>query len=209
MEKTTRIVFRSNPIEQTSRAREEKKRRTGKNVFIGRKRREEKRRSDTSSLSVLSVSFGYERQLLMAQMKFISLSRLWYTFLVVTVQTILIVNGFRENFPWPKTFSSTQIDLILQKLSLVSCSVLLVVFIYPSLFRIENFANDQRQLTFEHLENKSKRSFCSNLWQNCFALSSFLHLLMSFLLIISDLLIDGRRILAGSKDSGNIRIESN
>lgn len=147
----------------------------------------------------------------MAQTKFISLSRLWYTIFVVLIQFILIFFGIKQcytndSLPWPKSLSSPRIELFIQKICLLTSLVLLIVFIYPALFRIRNFANDQEQLTLDYFHRKSsnrwKRSLCATLWHHGFALSSLLHLLMSFLIIISSLLIDAKQIIAGFKDSG-------
>ncbi len=69
-----------------------------------------------------------------------------------------------------------------------------------------NLSNDHQKLTNKdfnknHLR-KPKTSLCTSLWHHCFSLSSTLHLLMSFLIIISTVLIDAKQIMVGLKDAG-------
>ena len=140
----------------------------------------------------------------MAQTKFLSLSRLWYTIFVVSIHFILLYFSIKlcyinDRLPWSKPLP--KIELFFQKISLLTSIVLLLIFIYPSLFRIRNFANDEQTLTIEDFEKKSRHSFCSSLWRHCFSLSSTLHLTMSFLIVISPILIDAKQISIGLKDS--------
>lgn len=150
----------------------------------------------------------------MVRAKFISLSRIWYTIIVVIIHLILIYFGikqcyFNDSLSWPKSASlSPKFELLIQKICLLTSFVLLVLFIYPALFKIGNLSNDNQQLTINHLnENpvkKSKKSICASFWNHCFSLSSTLHLTMSFLIIISTLLIDAKQIMVGLKSSGMI-----
>ncbi|UJR10611.1 hypothetical protein I4U23_014808 [Adineta vaga] len=148
----------------------------------------------------------------MAQAKFISLSRIWYTIIVVLIHLILIYFGikycyFNDQLPWPKSslLSSPKFELLIQKICVLTSLILLFLFIYPALFRIGNLANDNQQLTIHDFNRnhlpKSKRSLCTSLWHHCFSLSSTLHLIMSFLLLISTVLIDAKQIMVGLKDS--------
>lgn len=142
----------------------------------------------------------------MARTELISLSRIWYTFTVVLIHLILVYFGikqcyYNDRLPWPISAPSPRYELLIQKICLLISLVLLLVFIYPALFKIGNYSNDNQQLTIEDLE-KTDRSLCSNLWKHCFALSSTLHLIMSFLIIISTMLIHGKQIMVGLKDSG-------
>jgi hypothetical protein len=94
------------------------------------------------------------------------------------------------------------LELLIEKLCLLISLVLLFLFLYPALFRIGNYANDNQQLTINDLKQR-KISLYSNLWKHSFALSSTLHLIMSFLIIISTVLIHARQMNVGLKDSGN------
>lgn len=149
----------------------------------------------------------------MARSQLISLSRLWYTLGVLSIQLILVYFGIKQCYandrlPWPKS-SSPKVELFIQKICLLTSLVLLGVFIYPSLFRIRNLANDEQQLTINDFppqaRKQSKSSLCSSLWHHCFALSSTLHLIISFLIVISTVLIDGKQMMVGLKDSGTER----
>jgi len=144
----------------------------------------------------------------MARTKLISLSRIWYTILVVLIHLILVYFGikqcyFNDRLLWPKSFPSPKIELLIEKLCLLISLVLLFIFIYPSLFEIGNYSNDNKQLTLNNLK-RSNIPLYSNLWKHSFALSSTLHLIMSFLIIISTVLIHAKQIVVGIKDSGNI-----
>jgi hypothetical protein len=123
----------------------------------------------------------------MVRAKFISLSRIWYTIIVVIIHLILVYFGikqcyFNDRLLWPKSSlsSSPKIELLIQKISLLTSLVLLLFFIYPALFQIGNLSNDHQQLTIKdfnknHLR-KPKTSLCTSLWHHCFSLSSTLHL---------------------------------
>ena len=81
---------------------------------------------------------------MMARIKFISLSRLWYTIIILLIHLILVYFGIKQcyindSLPWPKSVSSPRIELFIQKICLLTSLVLLLIFIYPSLFRIKNF----------------------------------------------------------------------
>jgi hypothetical protein len=147
----------------------------------------------------------------MVRAKFISLSRIWYTIIVVIIHLILIYFGikqcyFNDRLLWPQTSSSPKFELLIQKICLLSTLILLFIFIYPALFKIGNLSNDNQSLTINHFNKnhfkKSKTSLCTSLWHHCFSLSSTLHLIMSFLIIISTALIDAKQIMIGLKDSG-------
>ncbi|CAF1988350.1 unnamed protein product [Rotaria magnacalcarata] len=141
----------------------------------------------------------------MARTELISLSRIWYTIIVVLIQLILVFFGikqcyYNDRLPWPISASSPKYELLIQKICLLISLVLLLIFIYPALFKIGNFSNDNEQLTIDVLEKKDI-SLCSNLWRHCFPLSSSLHLIMSFLILISTVLIHAKQIMVGLKDS--------
>ena len=149
----------------------------------------------------------------MARAKFISLSRIWYTIIVVLIHSTLIYFGikycyFNDQLPWPKSFpfSSPKFELLIQKICVLTSLILLFIFIYPALFHTGNLANDSQQLAVYDFDRnrlrKVKRSFCSGIWHHCFSFSSTLHLIMSFLLLISTVLIDAKQIMVGLKDSG-------
>jgi len=162
---------------------------------------ERKKREGTSQLDYQSV-----KKRKMVRVKLISLSRLWYTIIVVLIHLILIYFGikqcyFNDRLLWPKSNSSPKLELIIQKICLLMSLVLLFIFIYPALFKIGNFSNDNQQLTITDLKQSQIDTY-SNLWQHCFSLSSTLHLIMSFLIIISTLLIHAKQIMGGLKDSG-------
>ncbi|CAF4086204.1 unnamed protein product, partial [Rotaria sp. Silwood2] len=147
----------------------------------------------------------------MVQAKFISLSRIWYTIIVVIIHLSLVYFGikqcyFNDSLPWPKsTLSSPKFELLIEKICLLTSLVLLFIFIYPALYKIGNLSNDNTQLTINDFnkshKKKSKTSLCTSLWNHSFSLSSTLHLTMSFLIIISPLLIDAKQIMVGLKDS--------
>jgi len=143
----------------------------------------------------------------MARAKLISLSRIWYTIIVVLIHLILVYFGikqcyFNDRLLWPKSFSSPKIELLIEKLCLLLSLLLLFIFIYPALFHIGNYSNDNQQITLDNFK-KTKQSLYLNLWRHCFSLSSTLHLIMSFLILISTLLIHSKQIIVGLKDSGN------
>jgi hypothetical protein len=147
----------------------------------------------------------------MVRAKFISLSRIWYTIFVVVIHLILFFFGikqcyFNDQLLWPKSSSSPKIELLVQKICLLTSFILLFIFIYPALFKIGNLSNDNQLLTIKDFNKnhrrKTKSSLCTSLWQHCFSLSSTLHLSMSFLIIISTSLIDAKQIMVGLKDSG-------
>ena len=143
----------------------------------------------------------------MARIKLLSLSRIWYTILVVSIHLILVYFGIKECYsndrlPWPKSSSLPKFELLIEKIFLLLSLALLFIFIYPALFHIGNFANDQQQLTINDLKQNSL-SLYSNLWRHSFSLSSTLHLIMSFLIIVSTVLIHSKQIVLGLKDSGN------
>ena len=161
--------------------------------------------------TVLSVSYSFSEDMVRA--KFISLSRIWYTIIVIIIHLILVYFGikqcyFNDRLPWPKSssLSPPTFELLIQKICLLSSVILLFIFIYPALFQIGNFSNDNQQLTMNDLNKnhltKSKKSLSTSLWHHCFSLSSTLHLSMSFLIIISNVLIDAKQIMIGLKDSG-------
>ncbi|CAF0815905.1 unnamed protein product [Adineta steineri] len=141
----------------------------------------------------------------MARVKLISLSRIWYTIIVVLIHLILVYYGikqcyFNDRLLWPKSSPSPKFELLVQKICLLISLVLLFIFIYPSLYRIGNYSNDNRKITTADLK-KSYIDIFSLLWQHCFSLSSTLHLIMSFLIIISTVLIHAKQIMVGVKDS--------
>ncbi|UJR35227.1 hypothetical protein I4U23_027992 [Adineta vaga] len=141
----------------------------------------------------------------MARVKLISLSRLWYTIIVVLIHLILIYYGikqcyFNDRLLWPKSSPSPKFELLIQKICLLTSMILLFVFIYPSLFQIGNYANDHQQLTKIDLKQSNKDIF-AQLWQHSFSLSSTLHLIMSFLILISTVLIHAKQIMVGIKDA--------
>ena len=145
----------------------------------------------------------------MARPKLISLSRVWYTMIVVLIHLILVYYGikqcyFNDHLPWPRSSSSPHVELLIQKLCLLSSAVLLILFIYPALFRIGNFSNDQQHLTIDEIKD-TKLSICFHVWHHCFSLSSTLHLAMSFLILLSTVLIHARQVTSGTKDLGKIR----
>jgi hypothetical protein len=145
----------------------------------------------------------------MARTKLISLSRIWYTIIVVLIHLILLYFGikqcyFNDRLPWPQS-SSPKIELLIQKICLLISFILLFIFIYPALFYIGNFSNDNQQLTINDIK-KPQISLFNNLWHHCFSLSSTLHLIMSFLILLSNVLIHAKQIMIGFKDSGNIPI---
>ena len=177
-----------------------------------RRRREEEEKRSGHIVVLLSVSYTFNQE--MVRTKFISLSRIWYTICVVIIHLTLVYFGikqcyFNDRLPWPRSSSSAKFELMIQKICLLTSLVLLFIFVYPSLFRIGNLANDEQQLTINELSKsanrKSKASLCTSLWHHCFALSSSLHLVMSFLIIISTALIDAKQIMVGLKDSGTGR----
>ncbi len=144
----------------------------------------------------------------MARAKLISLSRIWYTIIVVLIHLILVYFGikqcyFNDRLLWPKSFSSARFELLFEKLCLVTSLLLLFIFIYPALFHIGNYANDNEQITINDLKT-NKISLYTNLWKHSFALSSTLHLIMSFLILISTILIHSKQITVGLKDSGKL-----
>ena len=143
----------------------------------------------------------------MARTKLISLSRLWYTLIIVFIHIILVYFGikqcyFHERLIWPKTFALLKFELFFEKFCLIISLILLIVFIYPALFQIGNYANDNKQITSQHLKAKHF-SFYPILWKYSFSLSSTLHLIMSFLILISTMLIHAKQFYAGAKDSGS------
>lgn len=102
---------------------------------------------------------------------------------------------------WPKSSSSARIELFIEKLCLITSIIFLIIFIYPALFPIGNYANDNEQITLDQLK-RPRKSFYSILWKHSFALSSSLHLIMSFLILISTVLLYAKQIMFGLKDSG-------
>ena len=147
----------------------------------------------------------------MARAELISLTRIWYTIIVVLIHLILVYFGikqcyYNDRLPWPKSSSTPKFELLIQKICLLTSLVLLLVFIYPALFKIGNFSNDNQQLTLNDFK-KTHISLCLNLWKHGFSLSSTLHLTMSFLIIISSLLIHAKQIMVGLKDSGRKKKE--
>jgi hypothetical protein len=144
----------------------------------------------------------------MARAKLISLSRIWYTIIVVLIHLTLVYFGiqqcyYNDRLLWPKSFSSARFELLFEKLCLVTSLLLLFIFIYPALFHIGNYANDNEQITINDLKT-NKISLYTNLWKHSFALSSTLHLIMSFLILISTILIHSKQITVGLKDSGKL-----
>lgn len=142
----------------------------------------------------------------MARTKLISLSRLWYTIIIVFLHLILVYFGikqcyYHERLLWPKAFSLLKFELFFEKFCLIISMILLIIFIYPALFHIGNYANDSKQLTIQHFKQKHF-SFYPVLWKHSFALSSTLHLMMSFLILISTMLIHAKQFYVGAKDSG-------
>ena len=183
-----------------------RKRAIAREVFIRGEEEEEK--NDGHIAIVLSVSWILWKA--MARSQLISLSRLWYTLGVLSIQLVLVYFGIKQCYandrlPWPKS-SPPKVELFIQKICLLTSLVLLGIFIYPSLFRIRNLANDEQQLTINDFppqaRKQSKSSLCTSLWHHCFALSSTLHLIISFLIVISTVLIDGKQMMVGLKDSG-------
>jgi hypothetical protein len=167
-------------------------------VFISGEGRERKREG--------IYQLYYQSVKKMARAKVISLSRIWYTIIVVLIHLILVYFGiqqcyYNDRLLWPKSFSSARFELLFEKLCLITSLVLLFIFIYPALFHIGNYANDNHQLTINDLKN-NKNSLYLNLWKHSFALSSTLHLIMSFLILISTVLIHAKQIMVGLKDSG-------
>ena len=149
----------------------------------------------------------------MARAKFISLSRIWYTIIVLLIHLILVYYGikqcyFNDSLPWPRSSSSPKFELLIEKICVLTSLVLLFIFLYPSLFKIGNLSNDYHQLTINDLNkshfHQSKPFICISLWHHCFSLSSALHLTMSFLIMISMVFIDAKQIMVGLKDSGKI-----
>lgn len=143
----------------------------------------------------------------MARAKLLSLSRIWYTIIVVLIHLILVYFGIKQCYYndrlfWPKTISSSKIELLIEKFCLLISLLLLFIFIYPSLFHIGNYSNDNQKITLNHFEETKNLSLYSKLWKYSFALSSTLHLIMSFLIIISTVLIHAKQITIGLKDSG-------
>jgi hypothetical protein len=143
----------------------------------------------------------------MARTKLISLSRIWYTIIIVLIHLILVYFGIKQCYlndrlSWPKSSSLPKFELLIEKIFLLISLVLLFIFIYPALFHIGNFSNDHQQLTINDLRQNGL-SLYSNLWRHSFALSSTLHLIMSFFIIISTVLIHSKQIIVGLKDSGN------
>ncbi|CAF3205773.1 unnamed protein product [Rotaria socialis] len=146
----------------------------------------------------------------MVRAKFISLSRIWYAIIIVIIHLTLVYFGikqcyFNDSLPWPKSTSlSPKFELLIQKICLLTSLVLLFLFIYPALFKIGNLSNDNQQLKINHFDEtrigKSKKSICISFWNHFFSLSSTLHLTMSFLIIISSLLIDAKQIMVGLKN---------
>ena len=195
-------------LEYGSRERRRRRRRASE-------RREEKREGEKCSLEWEVGNEGtsqFHYQSVggeMARPKLISLSRVWYTLIVVLIHLILVYYGikqcyFNDHLPWPTSAPSPQLELLIQKLCLLSSAVLLVLFIYPALFRIGNFSNDHQHLTINEIKD-TKLSICFHLWHHCFSLSSTLHLAMSFLILLSTVLIHARQVTTGSKDLGKIR----
>jgi hypothetical protein len=142
----------------------------------------------------------------MARTKFISLSRLWYTIIIVLIHLILVYFGikecyFNDRLPWPKSSSLPKFELLIEKIFLLISLVLLLIFIYPALFHIGNYSNDHQQLTINNLK-QNQLSLYSNIWRYSFSLSSTLHLIMSFFIVVSTVLIHSRQIIVGLKDSG-------
>ena len=139
----------------------------------------------------------------MARPKLISLSRLWYTLLVVGIHLILLYFGFKQ-LDFHDRLSSLKWESMVQRTCLVLSSVLLVLFIYPSLFHIGNFSNDDRQLTLKDLKSGESASL-KDLWHHWFSLSASLHLIMSFFILISPLLIQSKQMLISTNtEPGNI-----
>jgi hypothetical protein len=184
--------------------REERERAKTREVFI-RKRKKE-RRGHIYQLYYQSVKK-------MARAKLLSLSRIWYTIIVVLIHLILVYFGIKQCYYndrlfWPKTISSSKIELLIEKFCLLISLLLLFIFIYPSLFHIGNYSNDNEKITLNHLEETKNLSLYSKLWKYSFALSSTLHLIMSFLIIISTVLIHAKQITIGLKDSGEFSSSS-
>jgi hypothetical protein len=189
---------------------------TSANIWEKRRRRRRKQKRGKCSLDRKKRRAGiselyYQLSESMVRAKFISLPRIWYTIIVVIIHLILIYFGikqcyFNDRLIWPKTSSSPKFELLIQKICLLTSLVLLFIFIYPALFKIGNLSNDNQSLTFNDLNKnyfkKSKTSLCTSLWHHCFSLSSTLHLIMSFLIIISTALIDAKQIMVGLKESG-------
>jgi len=187
----------------------------GKNEKRNRAKREKcslerKERKAVISQWCYQLSYSFSEDMVHA--KFISLSRIWYTIIVLIIHLILVYFGikqcyFNDQLPWPRSSSSSpKFELLIQKICLLTSLVLLFIFLYPALFKIGNLSNDNQQLTIHDLNKKhlkkSRTSLCSSLWHHCFSLSSTLHLTMSFLIIISTVLIDAKQIMVGLKDSG-------
>lgn len=175
-------------------------------VFIRQRQRSEARERQKKKRNGISYQLYYQSVKKMARAKLISLSRIWYTIIVLLIHLILVYFGikqcyFNDRLLWPKTSSSPKFELLIEKFCVLFSLILLLIFLYPSLFQIGNYSNDNKQLNRDHMK-KFHHSFMSNLWQHSFALSSTLHLIMSFLILISTLLIHGKEIKVGLKDSG-------
>lgn len=139
----------------------------------------------------------------MARPKLISLSRLWYTLLVVGIHLILLYFGFKQ-LDFHDRLSSLKWESVVQRACLLLSSILLVIFIYPSLFHIGNFSNDDRQLTLKDLKPGESPSL-KDLWHHWCSLSGSLHLMMSFFILISPLLIQSKKMLISTNtEPGNI-----
>ena len=100
----------------------------------------------------------------MVRAKFISLSRIWYTLFVVIIHLILFYFGvkqcyFNDQLLWPKSSSLPKLELLIQKICLLTSFVLLFIFIYPALFQIGNLSNDNQTLAIKDFTKTHRKKF--------------------------------------------------
>ena len=142
----------------------------------------------------------------MAWPKFISLSRLWYTLIVVLIHLILVYVGLKQHYFYANLARSSsspiKYELLIQKVFLIVSIIILPLFTYPALFRVGNFANDNRSLTMVDLR-KRKLTSVKDFWHHSYSFSSSLHLFMSFLVLVSPMLVQSKQITMIFKDTGN------
>ncbi|CAF1161490.1 unnamed protein product [Didymodactylos carnosus] len=147
--------------------------------------------------------------------------RLWYAIITTIIHILLIYANtektlYYERVQWQTNppYIIPKIELFLQKLFLLISTLVLIAFVYPGLFAVNNNANDGVKLTINGLiktissktkllTDNSSISLAFILWKHCFSISGTLHLLMSWSILFSSIPIEAKQILIGFREPGN------
>lgn len=148
--------------------------------------------------------------------KIVSLKRVLFTIIIAALQLYLISNRLVKlnEYNASKWASQSKTELILYTIFIVFALILTIIYLIFGCIKLRNYSHDEIQLgkdfdyytkvSLKRLNETYVESTRVTLWKRFLPLGAIIHLLVALLILLSDLVINSKRIQVGVKPIGDV-----